>query len=90
MKLLRRLVVKDERGVSVVDFLKGINLKLVADLVHESWKEISCTTLQISWQKILPRPTPSPPIAPSSPLKELYKMAVPDEEVVLRVQTSQT
>ena len=82
MKLLRRLVLEDERGVSVVEFLKGINLKIVADLVHESWKETSCTTLQKSWQKILPRPTSSPPIAPSSPLKELYKMAVPDEEVV--------
>lgn len=58
------------------DFLKGINLKIVADLVHESWTETSSTIFQKSWQTILPTLTPSPPIASSSPL------AVPDEEMV--------
>ena len=82
LKLLRKLVIEDECGVSVVDFLKGINLKIVADLVYESWSETSSSTLRKSWQKILPMSTSSPPVAPSPPLKELYAMAVPDEEVV--------
>ena len=82
LKLLRKLVIEDECGVSVVDFLKGINLKIGADLVYESWSETSCSTLRKSWQKILPMSTSSPPVAPSPPLKELYAMAVPDEEVL--------
>ena len=75
-KLLRRLIIEDEVGVSAVEFLKSINLKVVTDLVHESWTEISSSTLRKSWQKILAM-TPS---APTSSLKKLYSMAVPDEE----------
>ena len=77
LKLLRKLVIEDECGVSVVDFLEGINLKIVADLVHESWSETNSTTIRKSWQKILPMSTLSPPVAPTPPLKELYEMAVP-------------
>ena len=77
---MRKFVIENECGVSVVDFLKGINLKIVADLFHKSWSK----TLKIrkSWQKILPMSTLSPPVTPTPPLKELYEMAVPDEEVV--------
>ena len=82
-KLLRRLIIKDESGISIVDYLKGINLKVVVDLIHDSWTEISSRTLQKSWRKIIPitspksRPTPSP----HTPLlKELYEMAESDDE----------
>ena len=34
--------------------MKGINLKVVADLIHKSWDEISKETLRKSWRKILP------------------------------------
>ena len=75
-KLLRRLITEDEVGMSAIEFLKGINLKVVTDLVHESWTEVSSSTLRKSWRKILPMTTS----APTSSLKELYSMAVPDEE----------
>ena len=75
-KLLRRLIIEDEVGVSAIEFLKGINLKVVTDLVHQSWTEVSSTRLRRSWRKILP----ITPDAPTSSLKELYSMAVPDEE----------
>ena len=81
-KLLRRLIIEDESGVSIVDYLKGINLKVV-DQIHESWMEISSSTLRKSWRKILSitspksRPTPSP----HTPLlKEFYEMAESDDE----------
>ena len=74
---------EDESGISIVDYLKGINLKVVVDLIHESWTEISSSFLRNSWQKIFPitssksKPTPSP----HTPLlKELYEMAESDDE----------
>ena len=84
-KLLRRLIIEDDLGTSIVDFLKGVHMKMVIDLVHEAWMEISKDTLRRSWQKILP-------ITPSSPssvikqclhspvLADLYDLAVPDDE----------
>jgi len=55
-KLLGRLLIEEESGASVVDFLKGINMKVVVDLIHQSWVEIEPTTLRKSWRKILPEP----------------------------------
>lgn len=55
-KLLRRLIIEDDRGVSVIDFLKTINMKTVADFIAEAWDEIQPSTLRKSWQKILPLP----------------------------------
>ena len=81
-KLLRRLIIEDDLGTSIVDFIKGVNLRIVVDLVHESWMEITKDTLRRSWQKILPI-TPSCPSKKSPPspvLAGLYDLAVPDDE----------
>ena len=79
-KSLRRLIIEDDNmGTSIVDFIKGVNLRIVVDLVHEAWMEISKDTLQRSWQKILPINPPCPSkISPPSPvLASLYNLAVP-------------
>ena len=52
-KLVRKLVIEDENRTSVVDFLKLVDLKLVVDLLAESWDEISTTTLRKLWRKII-------------------------------------
>ena len=39
-KLLRRLIIEEDIGRSVVDFIKSINMKFVVELVTESWNEI--------------------------------------------------
>ena len=81
-KLLHRLIIEDDMGTSIVDFIKGVNLRIVVDLVHEAWMEISKDTLRRSWQKILPINPPCPSkISPPSPvLASLYNLAVPDDE----------
>ena len=53
-KLLQQLLIEDENGVSVPQFLKTINMKVVADYVAEAWKEIPSSTFRKSWRKILP------------------------------------
>ncbi len=53
-ELLQRLIIEDDLGTSIVDFLKGVNLKVVVDLLHLAWTEISKDTLRKSWRKILP------------------------------------
>ena len=53
-KLLRRLIIEDDMGRSVVDFLKGVNMKVVAEMAAEAWSEIKQDTLRKSWQKIIP------------------------------------
>ena len=60
-----------------------MNLRIVVDLVHESWMEITKDTLRRSWKKILPI-TPSCPSKKSPPapvLAGLYDLAVPDDEI---------
>ena len=52
-KLLRRLLIEDENGISVINFLKSVDMKVVVDLVAESWDEIEAATLSKSWRKIL-------------------------------------
>ena len=54
-KLLRKLIIEDERGASLVDFIKSVDMKKVAYLAAEAWEEIPPSTLRKSWQKILPR-----------------------------------
>ena len=39
--------------MSVIDFLKRINILKVAELVASSWDEIDESTLRLSWRKIL-------------------------------------
>ena len=53
-KLLRRLLIEDENGVSLIDFLKSVNMKIVTELIAESWGEIKESTLRKSWRKIMP------------------------------------
>lgn len=53
-KVLRRLLIEEENGASVVDFLKSVDMKVVVDLAAESWDEIEACTLAKSWRKILP------------------------------------
>jgi hypothetical protein len=84
-KLLRRLIMEDDLGTSMMDFLKGINMKVVIDLVHEAWTEITMDTLRRYWQKILPITTLSPnsvvnQCPPSPVLADLYDLAVTDDE----------
>ena len=80
--MLRTLIIEDDLGTSIVDFIKGVNLRIVVDLVHEAWMETSKDTLRRSWQKILPINPPCPcKISPPSPvLASLYNLAVPDDE----------
>ena len=53
-KLLRRLLIEDENGVSLIDFLKSLNMKIVTELIAESWGEIKESTLRKSWRNIMP------------------------------------
>lgn len=94
-KLLRRLIIEDDLGESIVSFLKRVNMKVVVNLVAEAWGEISNETLRRSWQKIipispesidaspLPDPTPSlvcdSPIDPIPMLKELLEVESDDD-----------
>ena len=52
-KILRKLLIGEENGESVVDFLKSVDMKVVADLIAESWDEIESSTIQKSWRKII-------------------------------------
>ena len=52
-KLLEELVLKDEEGISILTFLKSIDMLRVTTLVAASWDEITAQTLQRSWRKIL-------------------------------------
>ena len=74
-KLLRRMIIEDDLGGSIIAFLKSVNMKVVVDLVAESWDEIDQTTIRKSWRKIIPM-TPSSNGAVSMPdLTELFRMA---------------
>ena len=58
-KLLLRLLIEDENGVSLIDFLKSVNIKIVTELITESWGEIQKSTLHKSWRKIMPIQEPN-------------------------------
>ena len=83
-KLLQRLIIEDDCGTSIADFVKGINLKVVADLIHKSWDEISKETLRKSWRKILPiigsLCTSSGVSPPTLLLAELYQLVDNNDE----------
>ena len=55
-KLLQRLLIEDENGVSLINILKSVNMKVVWELIAESWSEIKPSTLHKSWGKILITP----------------------------------
>ena len=52
-KLLRKLLIEDDMGVNIVDFVKSIHMLQVSHLVAEAWEEIPQSTFRKSWQKIL-------------------------------------
>ena len=56
-KLLRGVIIADDRGDSLLDYIKSVNMSTVVQLVTESWDEIEPSTLRKSWQKILPLPS---------------------------------
>ena len=45
-KLIRRLITEDDIGGSIVQFVKGVNMKVVVELVAESWNEIQLITIR--------------------------------------------
>ena len=55
-KLLRRLLIEDKNGASLINFLglKSVNMKIVTELIAESWGEIKGSTLCKLWRKIMP------------------------------------
>ena len=53
-KILEELVLRDNGGVSIIEFLKGINLLKVSEMIAASWDETQPKTLRLSWRKILP------------------------------------
>ena len=53
-KLLQRQLIEDENGISLIDFLKSANMKVVTELIAESRSEIKESTLHKSWRKIMP------------------------------------
>ena len=83
-KLLRRLLIEDDMGGSIVDFLKGVNMNTVANLVAEAWDEIKPSTLRKSWRKILPLESPKRSVPQTSSdsvtelLEELFTMCMED------------
>ena len=80
-KLLTRLVMEEESGKSIVEFIKGINLKVVVELIAESWQEITDVTLRRSWRKIIPIKMFTVPVPPDPALAELYELTVAEEPV---------
>ena len=59
-KLLQKLVLEDEHGTSVIDFLKTIDMKVVSDMISKAWNELDASTLNKSWRKIIPSSDESP------------------------------
>ena len=53
-KILKELVFQDRNGASVIDFLRGIHLLKVSEMITASWREIQPETLRLSWRKFLP------------------------------------
>jgi len=51
-KLLSRVLLADDDGMSVVDFLKSVNMKVMVDLVSEAWDEINRETIRKSWEPL--------------------------------------
>ena len=52
-KILEEFVLQEDSGKSVVDFIMGINMLNVVDLISASSDEIEPKTLRQSWWKII-------------------------------------
>ena len=53
-KILEELVFQDNHGTSLINFLRGIHLLKVSEMIAVSWNEIQPKTLRLSWRKIFP------------------------------------
>lgn len=62
-KLLRKLIIGDDLGESIVDIIKSVTMKTVTEFVAEAWREIQPITLRRSWQKIIAMEKPKAPSA---------------------------
>ena len=51
--LLRDIILSDEQP-DLVKFIKGVNMKVVAEKVALAWDELTPTTIRRSWRKLLP------------------------------------
>ena len=47
--LLQKLLLEDEEGRSIVEFVKQINMKDVVYMIAGAWEDISSSTLRKSW-----------------------------------------
>ena len=85
-KLLRRLLIEDDRGGSIVAFLKSVTMKTVITLIAEAWDEMKPDTFRKSWRKILPMEQTKHPIqcalttsrSVSDTLANLFELAQED------------
>lgn len=55
-KLIRRLIIEDDVGKSIVEYTKSVTMKTVTKFIGESWSEIQPLTLRRSWRKIIAMP----------------------------------
>ena len=69
-QLLQQLLIEHDNGVSVPQFLRSINMEIVAEYVAEAWEEIPSSTFRKSWHKILPITEEPEAVAPDSTLGE--------------------
>ena len=53
-----------------MDFLKSVDMKVVADLVAESWDKIEPSTIQKSWRKIIASSVQQPDQERETPSEE--------------------
>ena len=44
--LLRRFIIEEDVGGSIIEFIKRVNMKAIVELVDESWTEIQSTTIR--------------------------------------------
>ena len=51
--MLRKLLLQDEEGQSVIEGIKGINMKDVVYMSASAWDDIPAVTLTRSWNKLL-------------------------------------
>ena len=62
-RLYRKSILRDlvsQSALSIVDFLKSIDLLNVVKTVSFAWDNVSCTTLRNSWKNLIPVATPMP------------------------------
>ena len=59
--LLQKLLLEDEEGRSIVQFVKQINMKDVVYMAAAVWEDIPTLTLTKSWNKLLNTPGSTSP-----------------------------